>query len=92
MHSIGVILINETWQNASVVSRADTLTHELGHYLVRRFCPSIADRLGKMLDDLDSFVEPLLVDKTARAILWHFKMNSLRHKWNSYWQRQISVH
>jgi hypothetical protein len=87
MYSSGVIMINETrWQSASLVSRADTLMHELGHYVVRRLFASIADRLGNLLDELDSYVEPLLVSGTARAILWSVKLNSIRHKRDSYWQ------
>jgi hypothetical protein len=83
MYSKGVVLINETrWQNSSLISRADTLTHELGHHIARKFFASIADRLGNMLDKLDGIVELLLVNKTTRVFLLRAQINAIRRKWN----------
>ena len=83
MYSKGIVLINETrWKRASLVSRADTLTHELGHHIARKLFASIADRLGNMLDELDGIVELLLVSKPVRVILWRAKINAIRRKRN----------
>jgi len=75
------ILINETrWRTEPLASRAYTLVHELSHHIARRLFPSMAERLGKMLDGVNPFVELFFMPKSTRIIMWQLRINPLRRK------------
>jgi hypothetical protein len=74
-----IILINETrWRTAPLASRTYTLIHELSHHITRKLFPSKADRLGKILDGVNPFVEMFFIPKPARTLLWQFRVNPFR--------------